>query len=290
MSGDTLGTFRHINKYVRTLKQNKVPTYLISANVNPIRLHPEIMQSYDHVHYWEPVYLRDPKEPPSAQQVVETFIRTAAKQPHFFAILHFQETHCPYQSFGHAEPFIGDALYQEPYAKWPPLSLKALTDLDKVAGLLIYQGKNPEKDAVYWQRQPSRMRHKYVASRPAYYIAHYDGAIHFCDSLLPRVLDACPRSEVWITGDHGEGFFDRGSHFCCHAYGLFPELRNVPLIVRTFRKLATHTRAVVDPVTHDNLYNSILELYGIKTSRPGMPIPPIDDEVRKRLEGMGYVE
>ena len=291
MAGDTVGTFRHLSNYVKTLSDNKVPTLLYSANLTPISVFPASVSCYHEVRAWEAGYLRPATDPPAARSLIEAFIGAARRHQSFFGVLHFQETHCPYQSWGHAERFIGDETYRRDLDRWPGLSMKALVDLDKTESLQVYDGPDPDAGvaSVLWTRGASRKRGKRVATLPAYYVAQYDGAIWFTDSCLPPLLDAFPGAEIWVTGDHGEGFYDTGSQFACHGYGLFPELRNVPLVVRTPRDLALYARVMGGAVTHDGLYNEILRSFGVHTHRLGLPWPDATDEVKKRLEGLGYV-
>jgi arylsulfatase A-like enzyme len=295
LAGDTSGTFRRLAPYAKAISAKRIQTFLYSANLPPIATHAASVNAYHEVREWPASYLRPPKARPAAESLVDAFIARAGKMGRFFAVLHFQETHAPYQAHEHVAEFYCDDTYLADLKRWSPLGERALVDLDKIEGLLpidptLSFGTHSQPTKVAWQRAGSRKRGLLVAADPAYYIAHYDGAIHYVDSQVARLLVAFPDADVWVTGDHGEGFFDTGTHFACHAYGLFPELLRVPLIVRTpARPIALFNRVVSLPATHAHLYNTILAGYGLASQGPHLPWPDASPEVKKRLEGLGYV-
>lgn len=96
----------------------------------------------------------------------------------------------------------------------------------------------------------------------------YDGAIHYTDAAIGRLLDGLraqgvlDNTLVVVTADHGEELFDHGSFF--HGQSLYDELLHVPLLVRLPR--GAHAGTVVEPqVRHVDLVPSIADYASLGT-------------------------
>lgn len=313
VAADTAGTFRVLGTYIRTATRAGVPVYLFSGNGPPalIGLGDETVKRMARVRTWPRMFQRPNETTPSAHELVAAIQRSLVGRDNFWAICHYGETHCPYESHGREGAFLFDALYEEHRVKWPPLTHTQLVQLDTIEGLLIPSESYKLREVSYnssgviastpsldnsilvtrWTRSASRKKDKLVAIEPAYYIAAYDGAIRFVDEAISQLVTLFPDAEHWVTGDHGEGFFDTGTHFCCHGYGLMPELRAVPAIVHTRqRPLALYSHVHTEPVTHENIYAAILHLFGLCNNLPGVPWPVATPEIAKRLAGLGYID
>lgn len=118
-------------------------------------------------------------------------------------------------------------------------------------------------------------------------IARYDGAIKFVDSKIRSILDGFPGAEIFITGDHGEGLWERRG--LGHGYGLFEELIRVPLVVRSPEPINLTHRVMNEPADHHAMEGTILSRFGLDAAKV-LPWPYEDDGiVQKRLEGLGYL-
>lgn len=276
----TMGTFSRIANFVLTARANQVPTAYYSANANPAGQ--KMCKAAADFKSWPAWYGR--KGPrPTAREQVEAFIKAYRGRDNFFGILHFQETHAKYQPWGNHERFVGDDLWGKHKKKWDRMAMPGMQIIDKCAGLVEWEGE----DSQMWAREGSRFDGKRVANHPACYIAAYDGAIRFLDSVLPELFEALPEAEIYVTGDHGEGMGERG--FCIHAYGMFPELTRVPLVVRTPYPIVQASREVYESADHHQMLNMILSRFGIKPAGKKLPFPSSDPAVLRRLEGLGYV-
>lgn len=89
----------------------------------------------------------------------------------------------------------------------------------------------------------------------------YDGEVWFTDLQLGRLFDQLKAQGLWdktaivITGDHGEGFGERG--VVAHGYHLYPAQTKVPFIVRV---PGLPPRRVATPVSHVDLAPSLANL------------------------------
>ncbi|HEY0705875.1 MAG TPA: sulfatase-like hydrolase/transferase, partial [Polyangia bacterium] len=89
----------------------------------------------------------------------------------------------------------------------------------------------------------------------------YDGEIWFTDQQLGRVFDrlktlgAWDRTAIVVTGDHGEGFGERG--IAAHGYHLYAPQTKVPFLVRV---PGLSPRRVPVPVSHVDLAPTLLNL------------------------------
>jgi hypothetical protein len=276
----TMGTFSRVANYVITAKANQVPTAFYSGNANPAGR--KMCEAAVDFRSWPAWYDRKGDRPASLV-LIEEFIQRYRGRDNFFAVLHLQETHAKYQPWGNHRRFVGDALWERHKKRWGHMAMPGMKIIDKVAGLVDWEGE----DSLLWTEKGSRFKGKRVGKHPACYIAAYDGAIRFLDSLLPDLFSAFPDAEIFVTGDHGEGMGERG--FCIHAYGMQPELIRVPLIARTPEPIVQTTRVVYEPGDHMMMLNTILSRWGIKPAGKKIPFPSSDPEVLRRLEGLGYV-
>lgn len=134
---------------------------------------------------------------------------------------------------------------------------------------------------------------------PRNYLNAYDGAIRKTDHDLAPIYRTCVDDgevHLMVTGDHAEAIGERGQWFR-HGHGLFSELLNVPLVVH----LGNGTRGIIEqPVRHDQITPTILRLFDCTDAPANLQgdllplVPPsmlngVDDDSRKRLEGLGYV-
>ena len=101
-------------------------------------------------------------------------------------------------------------------------------------------------------------------------IDRYDHEIRFTDDQLARVFDRLRAQGRWdrtvtvVTGDHGEGFGERGIAF--HGYHLYAQQTRVPLIIRV---PGLPPRRVRTPVGHVDIFPTIANLLGA-TPTPGL--------------------
>ncbi|MCG5052034.1 MAG: sulfatase-like hydrolase/transferase [Myxococcales bacterium] len=124
----------------------------------------------------------------------------------------------------------------------------------------------------------------------------YDREVWFTDQQLGRLFEGLVREGLWertivvVTGDHGEGFGERG--VVAHGYHLYPPQTKVPFIVRV---PGLPPRRVATPVSHVDVAPTLVNLLGAPheesflgrsfvdllagTPRPEVPIAPVFQEV-----------
>jgi arylsulfatase A-like enzyme len=113
---------------------------------------------------------------------------------------------------------------------------------------------------VHWPYEPPE----------AFAAAHdsaYDAEIAYADYELGRLLDrveAMPgRTLVVFTADHGEGLGEHGE--ALHNRYLYDSTLRVPLVM-TLEGAIPPGRVIDDPVGHVDLFPTLLELLGVRTS------------------------
>jgi arylsulfatase A-like enzyme len=100
----------------------------------------------------------------------------------------------------------------------------------------------------------------------------YGGDVNTADRYLGEIIGLLKEHGIYddavmiVTSDHGENLGDHG--YMDHQFGLFPDLIEVPLIVRAPTLLPPGTR--VDPVMLTDIYDTVLDAAGID-ERPETP-------------------
>ena len=106
-----------------------------------------------------------------------------------------------------------------------------------------------------WKAHP----HKREALRQ-YTIDRYDGAVHFIDAEIARLLEVLgPDATVVVFADHGEEFWEHGA--VGHGHSLDEELVRVPLIVRSPGLPAGRSAR---PATLADIVPTVMELVGLQ--------------------------
>lgn len=94
-------------------------------------------------------------------------------------------------------------------------------------------------------------------------VARYDGEIRFTDLHLGRLVDQLKakalydRTAIVVTGDHGEGFGERG--ITRHGYHLYAAQTKVPLIIRA---PGVSPRRATTPAGHIDILPTLVNLAG----------------------------
>jgi arylsulfatase A-like enzyme len=100
-------------------------------------------------------------------------------------------------------------------------------------------------------------------------IALYDGELRFTDFHVGRLMDTLrstglyDRTIVAVTGDHGEGFGERGVNM--HGYHLYEAQTKVPLILRV---PGVAPRVIQTPAGHIDLLPTLANLAGARSDAP----------------------
>ena len=164
---------------------------------------------------------------------------------------------------------------------------------------LIHPGLEFSSDQRYEGPVRGRLNAKMLSGLPSELrpedideiIRHYDSEIAFTDRYVGRVLDRLRLLEIFddtliiFTADHGEEFKDHGG--LRHAYTLYEEVINVPLII----KYPGHGAGVVkDTVALLDLYPTVLDVVGLSVNHKieGISLSPFrsaDREGRPRRPG-----
>lgn len=228
-----------------------------------------------------------------ARDMVSRAISEYSGKDNFFLILHTVESHAPYCYNPGMDGFLSDSLYKQHSKRWGQFADHGLATIGRFGGLLEADEPIPGK---VWNGPPDSLKGLRIASDVAFYMAAYDSSIRRTDQALEPLFDAFPDAEIYVTGDHGEAMGERG--FMHHAYGHFPELLNVPLIVRTPFPLPEKDRSVETACHHRNMMNTIARRFKnlaprrIKPNGASLPWPklePLEDVVKRRLQGLGYL-
>lgn len=156
--------------------------------------------------YWkEPTGRRDGTKFPRAHVVNELFLRWLDdnRGRRFFGYVHYMDVHSPY----------------DPPAEFLPPDDPTLPDDVRRGVTEAYIGK----------------RDPLSPAATAYLRARYDGALHYADREVGRLLDGLrtrgllDSTIVVVVADHGEGFGEHG--FVGHCVTLYDELLHVPLMI-----------------------------------------------------------
>ncbi|MFH1618482.1 MAG: sulfatase [bacterium] len=164
------------------------------------------------------------------------------KNERFFALLHSNDTHPPYDPPDSVFPHIYDPGYSGIMDK-VKLTIQLLRG---ISGLrLNTAGIKPERDF----REPYRAELSSSALRRKgeisldmrdinHVIAHYDGSLAYADYCAGRILDRLKESNldkntiVLIMADHGENLYERKKFNRVSSLNLHDEILKVPLLIR----------------------------------------------------------
>ena len=161
----------------------------------------------------------------------------------FFLFIHTYHTHAPYDP----QPTHLESVYEKEYMGQFTGEAAQLLKSNQLKLSGISPNVRPE-DIEYLR-------------------ALYRAEIREVDEFLDRLFVELERRSLWdevlviITSDHGESFFER--EFFEHGTGLYDELINVPLLIKTPASLATKAQVVDRQVELLDLGPTILDLIGI---------------------------
>jgi arylsulfatase A-like enzyme len=157
----------------------------------------------------------------------------------------------------HAKPFFMWVNYIDPHSPYVPPQE-------------FIRDQAPGRDLRTLKRAiiSGRMRREMAKNgeyMEGYYIARYDGAVRYVDSLVGLILDALSRrgldknTVVVFVADHGEDLGER-NYFFDHGSLTFTASVRIPLMVRIPGRKAETIRA---PVSNMDVYPTILEMLGL---------------------------
>jgi len=160
--------------------------------------------------------------------------------------------------------------FQDPHGPYTPPRASARLFYDSSRQVRVLEAKD-EAMSDNWSGYKSIPLYQRLGHQRDYnyYLANYDGEIHYLDQGVHRVLEALKRMKMFdnsfilFSADHGESLGEH-DYFFCHGENLYQELIHVPLIIRFGDQL----RGSVDNfVQHIDVVPTVLNVVGA-SNRP----------------------